>query len=72
VAFLNIGFIDLLVCTALSAAPHFLASAEFWFVHEPPNLEIAERSWDFRPRDAVRSLANCGVLRRMRVAFPTN
>jgi len=40
-AFLNLGFIDLLSCTPLLGTQPRVA--EFWFVHETQNLEIALR-----------------------------
>jgi len=40
-AFLNIGFVDQLSCTPLSATLPQPRIAEFWFVHETQNLEIA-------------------------------
>ena len=37
-AFLHLGFVDLMPCFPLSATLHILA---FWFVHEPQNVQIA-------------------------------
>jgi len=47
-AYLNLGFVDLLSCTAPCQIPQPRIK-EFWVVHEPQNLGIALREvGDFR------------------------
>jgi len=54
-AFLNLGFIDLLSCTAPCYPPQPRASIkEFWFVHEFQNLEIGLRNPKKKKRKNTR------------------
>jgi len=65
-AFLNLGFIDLLSCTrSLPPSTTSHHDLRFWFVHEPQNFEIALREVEnfqeiIDDCDAVWHLGNRG------------
>ena len=65
-AFLNLGVIDLLSCTAPCHPPQ-PRIAGFWFVHEPQNLEITLREVGGFPNDcaSVRRLVNQGCSKKV-------
>ena len=63
-AFLNLGFIDLLSCTTPCHPPQPRIK-EFWLVHEPQNHEIALREvGDFQMILLPFSVWAIGVARR--------